>query len=162
MNDRIFAKTVRLIDGQGQQVGIVPREEALETAKQASLDLVEVAPAADPPVCRVMDYGKFKYKQKKKTHQSGPKHHVPQIKEIRLRPKTDTHDVDVKMQRARRFLDRKDKVLVNMLFRGREMAHRELGQELLEKFAADLEDIAKVENPPRMERNKMNMLLAPK
>jgi len=109
-----------------------------------------------------MDYGKFKYKQKKKTHQSGPKHHVAQVKEIRLRPKTDTHDVEVKMQRARRFLERGDKVLVNMLFRGREMAHRELGQAMLEKFAADLEDLAKVENPPRMERNKMNMLLAHK
>lgn len=162
MNERIFAKTVRLIDGQGQQVGIVPKEEALETAKEAGMDLVEVASAAVPPVCRVMDYGKFKYKQKKKIHQPGPKHHVSQIKEIRMRPKTDTHDVEVKMQRARRFLDRKDKVLVNMLFRGREMAHRELGQTLLEKFAAELEDVAKVENPPRMERNKMNMLLAPK
>ena len=153
---------MRLIDAEGEQLGIVPKEEALRTASDASLDLVEVAPQADPPVCRIMDYGKFKYKQKKKTHQSGPKQHVSQVKEIRLRPKTDTHDVDVKMQRARRFLERGDKVFVNMLFRGREMAHRELGQAMLQKFAADLEDLAKVENPPRMERNKMNMLLAHK
>ena len=153
---------MRLVDAEGTQVGIVTRDEALEAARVVSLDLVEVAPAAKPPVCRIMDYGKFKYRQKKKGHQSGTKHHVAQIKEIRLRPKTDTHDVQVKRDRARRFLDRGDKVLVNMLFRGREMAHRELGRDMLEQFAVDLEDIAKVENPPRMERNRMNMLLAPK
>ena len=133
----------------------------MRAAREADSDLVEVAPGASPPVCRIMDYGKFKYKQKKKTHQTGPKHHVAQVKEVRLRPKTDKHDVQVKADRARRFLGRGDKVLVNMLFRGREMAHRDLGKAMLDKFAEDLVDVAKVESPPRMERNKMNMLLAP-
>ncbi len=153
---------MRLIDSEGAQLGVVSIQEALAAAREAGMDLVEVAPAAQPPVCRIMDYGKFKYKQKKKTHQPGAKHHVAQIKEVRLRPKTDTHDVEVKRNRARRFLERGDKVLVNMLFRGREMAHVDIGRERLEQFAADLEDIAKVENPPKMERNKMHMLLAPK
>ena len=143
-------------------MGIVTRDEALQVARDADSDLVEVAPGAEPPVCRVMDYGKFKYRQKKKLHQSGPKHHVAQIKEIRPRPKTDVHDVGVKMARARRFLDRKDKVLVNMLFRGREMAHTDLGQQMMLDFAAELDDIAKVEKPPSRERNKMNMILAPR
>ena len=162
VNERIRVKTVRLVDSEGNQLGVVPIEEALAAARDAELDLVEVAPGADPPVCRVMDYGKFKYKQKKKTHQSGPKHHVAQVKEVRLRPKTDTHDVEVKRNRAIRFLGRGDKVLVNMLFRGREMAHVDIGREILQQFAIDLEDMAKVESPPKMERNKMHMLLAPK
>ena len=151
-----------MVDGEGNQLGVVSIDDALAAARDATLDLVEVAPQADPPVCRIMDFGKFKYKQKKKTHQSGPKHHVAQVKEVRLRPKTDKHDVEVKMNRARRFLERRDKVLVNMLFRGREMAHVDIGKQILDRFAADLEDVAKVETPAKMERNKMHMLLAPK
>ncbi len=138
-------------------------QDAQAAARDANLDLVEVAPGADPPVCRIMDYGKFKYKQKKKTHQTGPKfHRAAQVKEVRLRPKTDKHDVAVKRDRAVRFLSRGDKVLVNMLFRGREMAHVDIGMKILKQFAAELEDLAKVESPPKMERNKMHMLLAPK
>ena len=153
---------MRLIDSEGNQLGVFAIDQALTTAKEAELDLVEVAAQADPPVCRIMDYGKHKYKQKKKTHQSGPKHHVAQIKEVRLRPKTDKHDIEVKMNRARRFLTRGDKVLVNMLFRGREMAHTDLGKDILDRFAEALEDIAKIEDMPKMERNKMHMLVAPK
>jgi translation initiation factor IF-3 len=124
------------------------------------LDLVLVAPAADPPVARIMDYGKFKYELKKKQHQ--PHRHQSQLKELRLRPKTDEHDLEVRLGQARRFLERGDRVLVNMLFRGREVAHRDLGRELLDQFAAKLADVAKVEKPPTMEHARMGMILVQK
>lgn len=130
-------------------------------AQQREIDLVEVAPQARPPVCRLMDYGKYKYKQKKRQH--GGKHkHQPQLKEIRLRPNTGEHDVEIKLKHAREFLEKKDKVSVSMRFRGREMAHTDLGRDLMMHFAEQLQDMAKVESHPRQEGRRMTMLLAPK
>lgn len=149
---------MRLIDEAGAQLGIVSRDEALEKARQAGLDLVEVARQAEPPVCRLMNFGKFKYRQKKKVH----KHHVGQLKELRLRPKIDAHDLQTKVQQARKFLEKKDKVLVNMIFRGRERVHAELSKETLKKFAQELEDIAKIEKEVTPDGKRMGLLLAPK
>jgi translation initiation factor IF-3 len=159
INERIFAKQVRLIGEESEQLGVVSRQEALEKARELGTDLVEVAPQADPPVCRLMSYGKYKYRQKKKTQQ---KRHVSQLKELRLRPKTDVHDLQTKIRQARKFLERKDKVLVNMMFRGRERAHTEIGKEILLKFAQELEDIAKIEKDVRLDGRRMGMILAPK
>lgn len=138
---------------------MVSKEEAIAKAKGVELDLVEVAPDANPPVCRIMNYGKFKYKQKKKTHQ---KQHVVQLKELRIRPKTGEHDIQTKIRQARRFLENKDRVLINMMFKGRERAHAELGDGILKQIAAALEDIAKVEKDRISDERKMGMILAPK
>lgn len=138
---------------------MVSKEEAIAKAKGVELDLVEVAPDANPPVCRIMNYGKFKYKQKKKTHQ---KQHVVQLKELRIRPKTGEHDIQTKIRQARRFLENKDRVLINMMFKGRERAHAELGDGILKQIAAALEDIAKVEKDRISDERKMGMILSPK
>jgi len=157
VNERIRAAQVRLVGEDGTQVGIVSLEEALKQAQAAKLDLVEVAPQADPPVCRIMNYGRYKYEHK---HRQGPKkHHVSKLKELRLRPKTERHDIEVRLRQARRFLERGDRVLVNMIFRGREMAHTDLGRRILEDFAAALEDVSKVEKPPSLENRRMGMIL---
>lgn len=143
-------------------MGILPTNEALEIASQAGLDLVEVAPDARPPVCRIMDYGKFKYEQKKKQTRN-TKTHQQQTKEIRLRPKTGDHDIEFKVKQARQFLGAKDKVKVNVMFRGREMAHVDRGREMIQEIIIALEDIAKVEKPPGMEgRKNMSAVLAPR
>jgi len=141
------------------QVGVISKEEAIAKAKGVESDLVEVAPDASPPVCRIMNYGKFKYKQKKKMHQ---KQHVVQLKELRLRPKTGEHDIQTKIRQARKFLENKDRVLINMLFKGRERAHAELGDEILKQIAAALEDIAKVEKDKISDDRRMGMILSPK
>ena len=159
INERIRSSTVRLIDENGVQVGVISKEEAIAKAKSVESDLVEVAPDASPPVCRIMNYGKFKYKQKKKTHQ---KQHVVQLKELRLRPKTGEHDIQTKIRQARKFLENKDRVLINMLFKGRERAHAELGDEILKQIAAALEDIAKVEKDKISDDRRMGMILSPK
>ena len=159
INERIRSSTVRLIDENGVQVGVISKEEAIAKAKSVESDLVEVAPDASPPVCRIMNYGKFKYKQKKKTHQ---KQHVVQLKELRLRPKTGEHDVQTKIRQARKFLENKDRVLINMMFKGRERAHAELGDEILKQIAAALEDIAKVEKDKISDDRRMGMILSPK
>lgn len=148
-----------MIDENGVQVGVITKEDAIARAKAVALDLVEVAPDAVPPVCRIINYGKFKYKQKKKLHQ---RQHVVQLKELRLRPKTGEHDIQTKIRQARKFLENKDRVIVNMLFKGRERAHSELGENILKQIAAALEDIAKVEKDRVMEDRKMGMILAPK
>ncbi|MBF8277352.1 MAG: infC [Candidatus Brocadiaceae bacterium] len=148
-----------MIDESGVQIGVITKEDAIARAKAVSLDLVEVAPDAVPPVCRIINYGKFKYKQKKKLHQ---RQHVVQLKELRLRPKTGEHDIQTKIRQARKFLENKDRVIVNMLFKGRERAHSELGENILKQIAAALEDIAKVEKDRVMEDRKMGMILAPK
>lgn len=148
-----------MIDENGVQVGVITKEDAIARAKSVSLDLVEVAPDAVPPVCRIINYGKFKYKQKKKLHQ---RQHVVQLKELRLRPKTGEHDIQTKIRQARKFLENKDRVIINMLFKGRERAHSELGENILKQIAAALEDIAKVEKDRVMEDRKMGMILAPK
>jgi translation initiation factor IF-3 len=148
-----------LIDENGAQVGVISKDEALARAKSLELDLVEVAPDASPPVCRIMNYGKFKYKQKKKLHQ---KQHVVQLKELRIRPKTSEHDIQTKIRQARKFLEKKDRVLINMLFKGRERAHSELGDDILKQIATALEDIAKVEKDRIADERRLGMILAPK
>jgi len=131
-------------------------------AREAGIDLVEVAPQAKPPVCRLMDFGKFKYRQRKRTHQAKTQHHRVHTKEIRLHPKTGDHDLDVKARHALKRLALGDKIQVNVFFKGREMAHRELGHEVLSKFAGFLQDAVKVEQEPRIEGRRMTMILAPK
>lgn len=152
---------MRVVSATGEMLGVLPTTEALEVARQADMDLVEVAPNERPPVCRIMDYGKFKYEQKKK-HAKSVKTHQVQIKEIRLRPKTGDHDVQVKVKQARGFLEERDKVKVNVVFRGREMAHVERGKQVILDVIALLEDIAKVEKPPMMEGKSMTAVLTPK
>jgi len=143
-------------------MGIKPLREALAIAREAKLDLVEVAPNAVPPVCRLMDYGKHRYRQKKKAHESRAHHHRVHTKEIRLHPKTGDHDLETKARHARRLLTLGDKVQVNVFFKGREMAHKELGYQVLRKFAALLEDVAKTEREPKMEGRRMVMVLVHK
>ena len=151
-----------MVDAEGNQLGILQVRDALQQAIEAGLDLVEVAPTARPPVCRIMDFGKFKYEIKKKTQQSKKRQHIVQLKEVRLRPKTDDHDVMIKMQRAKAFIEEGCKVQVNMQFRGREIAHSSIGMEILLKFAKDLEDVAKVEREPRLDGKRMVMILTNK
>ncbi|MHC5011201.1 MAG: translation initiation factor IF-3 [Planctomycetota bacterium] len=162
INERITIRQVRLIDAEGTQVGVVPTEQALTMARDAALDLVEVAPNARPPVCRIMDYGKYKYEQSKKAHESKAKQHRSKLKTVRLRPKTDPHMIDIRVEKAREFLERGDKVQVMILFRGREMAHQELGYNHCMEVARRLEDIARLEQEPRMEGRRMSMLLSKK
>ncbi len=161
-NDEISAREVRLIGADGEQLGVVPLEEAQRHAEQAGMDLVEVAPNAEPPVCRVMDYGKYLFEQKKKAHDARKKQKQMEVKEMKFRPHTDEGDYQVKLRNLRRFLERGDKTKVTLRFRGREMAHRELGQELLQRIERDLSDLADVEQFPRLEGRQMVMLLTPK
>jgi translation initiation factor IF-3 len=162
INDAITNATVLLIDDEGEKRGVMKLEDALDLATQAGLDLVEVSPNAEPPVCKVMDYGKYKYQLQKKANEARKKQKVIEVKEIKLRPGIDTHDYDVKMRAMRRFFDEGDKVKVTMRFRGREMAHTELGFDLLQKVKADTEAVAKVEFEPKMEGRQMIMILAPR
>ena len=151
---------MRLIGVQGEQLGVVPTAQALELAREAQLDLVEVAPNERPPVCKIMDFGKFRYQQSRK--QGKAKQHQQKIKEIRVRPKTGEHDVDVKVNQARKFLEHKDKVLLNVLFRGRELQHIEEGQRIINGMLEKLADISKIERAPSMEGRRMTAMLAPK
>jgi translation initiation factor IF-3 len=162
VNEAIRAKEVRLIADDGTQLGIVPIAEALARATDAGLDLVEVAPTAVPPVCRIMDYGKYKYEQKKKAHDSRKHHHTVHTKEIRLRPRTDIHDVLVKAHHAREFFLKGDKVLVTMFFKGREAAHIEIGRAHLSQFVKAVEDVARVEKDVTLEHDRLTILFVPK
>lgn len=162
VNARIRSPEVRVIGADGSQVGILPIREALRLAEEQALDLVEVAPLAKPPVCKIIDYGKYKYEQKKKATDARKNQVVVQVKEVKMRPKTDTHDFDFKANHARRFLEEGDKVKASIVFRGREMAHQEIGLEHLNKLAERLADIGVIEQPPRMEGRAMGMLIAPK
>ncbi len=155
----IRIREVRLIDENGAQVGVVETGEARRRAYDAGLDLVEVSPDARPPVCKIMDYGKFKYALKKKEHESKRKQHQVQIKEIRLRPKIAEHDVSYKAKQARDFLLDGDKVQVTMLFRGREMSHMDVARVVLDAFVKKLSDVSKVERPPKMEGRRLGLLL---
>lgn len=160
MIDRPGPGQVRLIDEEGNQVGIVGVPEALDLARDRDLDLVEMNPNSDPPLCKIMDFGKFKYEQSKNSKQTQK---VLKVKEVKLRPKTEKHDFDVKLRRARGFLEEGHKVLVTMVYRGREQRHPELGREVLLRFFADLEDMAKMEREPLQEaRNRMAMVLSKK
>ncbi len=143
-------------------IGVVSLDEALRTASDVGLDLVEISPQAEPPVCKILDFGKFKYEEQKKKNEARKKQRIIEIKEVKLRPGIDDHDYDVKMRSMVRFLDEGDKVKVTMRFRGREMAHQELGMEVLMRVKADLEEKSKVEQMPRMEGRQMIMVLAPK
>jgi len=158
----IRASEIRLIGADGEQVGIMPLAEALSRAVEAHLDLVEVAPQANPPVCRIMDYGKFKYLQSKKTQEARKKQTVIQVKEVKFRPKIEDHDVAFKVKNIRRFLAQKDKVKVSLIFRGREIAHPQIGIDLLKRVAAELEDIGTVEQAPKIEGRNLTMIIAPK
>ena len=162
VNEEINLPRVRLVDQKGNMVGVVTRNEALTMAIDAGLDLVEVSPNADPPVCKILDYGKFKYEEQKKKNEARKKQKVIEVKEIKLRPGIDDHDYQVKMRSMLKFFEEGDKVKVTMRFRGREMAHQELGMEVLMRVRGDLEEIAKVEQVPRLEGRQMTMVLSPK
>ena len=162
INDQIRSREVRLIDETGQNVGVVSRFDALERATAAGLDLVEISPDAQPPVVKILDYGKFKYQEQKKAAEARKKQKIVEIKEIKMRPNIDDHDYDVKMRAIRRFFEEGDKVKVTLRFRGREMAHTELGMDLLRRVKADLTEISKVESEPKFEGRQMIMVLAPK
>jgi translation initiation factor IF-3 len=162
VNEEITLPKVRLVDQRGNMVGVVSRNEALTMALEAGLDLVEVSPNADPPVCKILDYGKFKYEDQKKKNEAKKKQKIIEVKEIKLRPGIDDHDYQVKMRSMIKFFEEGDKVKVTMRFRGREMAHQELGMEVLNRVRDDLEEIAKVEQIPRMEGRQMTMVLSPR
>ena len=162
INDQIRSREVRLIDETGQNVGVVSRFDAMERATAAGLDLVEISPDAEPPVAKILDYGKFKYQEQKKAAEARKKQKIVEIKEIKMRPNIDDHDYDVKMRAIRRFFEEGDKVKVTLRFRGREMAHTELGMDLLRRVKADLIEISKVEAEPKFEGRQMIMVLAPK
>ncbi|NSW86317.1 MAG: translation initiation factor IF-3 [Syntrophobacteraceae bacterium] len=162
VNERIRSSEVRVIGQDGQQLGVLSLKKALELAAQEELDLVEVAPNADPPVCKIMDYGKFKYQQSKRTQEAKKKQTVIQVKEVKIRPKTDEHDLQVKIRHVRRFLAQKDKAKVTILFRGREIAYTDQGTKVLERVKEELQDEAVVEQPPKMEGRNMVMILAPR
>lgn len=162
LNEQIRISPIRVIGLDGTMLGVIPTIDALRTAREAGVDLVEVSPNERPPVCRIMDFGKFKYESKKKQAAKQAKAHQTQLKEIRLRPKTGDHDIEFKVKQARAFLEHKDKVKVNVVFRGREHAHHERGKEILEKVAQLLEDIAKIEKAASLDGKAMSMVVAPK
>jgi translation initiation factor IF-3 len=160
MNEQIRISPIRLIGAQGEQLGLVPTAQALEMAREAGLDLVEVAPTERPPVCKIMDYGKFRYQQSKK--QAKAKQHHQKHKEIRVSPRTGEHDVETKLNQARKFLEHHDKVILKVRFRGREMQHIDEGRRIIASMVEKLADLSKVEQAPRMEGKQMTALLAPK
>ncbi len=162
INERIRIREVRLIDAEGKQVGVVPTEQALQMSIEAGLDLVEVAPNMRPPVCKIMDFGKYKYEQNKKAHESHVKQHKTKLKTVRMRPKTDPHMIEIRVAQAREFLERGDKVQIMVLFRGREMAHQDISVQQCFEVAKRLDDICKVEQAPRTEGRRMIMLLTRK
>jgi len=161
VNEQIRITPIRLIGVTGEQLGVVPTAQALEMAREVQLDLVEVAAFEKPPVCKIMDFGKFKFQQKQKQKEK-TKSHQQKLKEIRLRPKTDMHDIDTKINQARKFLEHKDKVLVFVLFKGRELQHIEEGKRIIDSVVAKLVDLAKIEKAPSMEGKRMSAMLAPK
>ena len=162
INEEIGVMRVRLVDQRGQMVGVVGRSEALVMAANAGLDLVEIAPNADPPVCKILDFGKYKYEVQKKKNEARKKQKIIEVKEIKLRPGIDDHDYEVKRRSMVKFIEEGDKVKVTMRFRGRELAHQELGMDVLIRVRDDLDEIAKVEQMPRMEGRQMTMVVSPK
>ncbi|NJD91078.1 MAG: translation initiation factor IF-3 [Geobacter sp.] len=162
INQAIRSREVRVIGAEGEQIGVITTSEALSMAEALQLDLVEVSPTAVPPVCRIMDYGKFKYQQSKKLQEAKKKQVQVQLKEVKLRPKTDEHDMLFKIKHVRRFLEEGNKAKITLVFRGREITHMEYGQKALDRFATDLEDVAVIEVRPKMEGRSMFMIVAPK
>ena len=161
VNGRIRASEIRLIGAEGENVGVVPPARAMALAEEAGLDLVEISPNAAPPVCKIMDFGKFKYDQQKREAEAKKKQKTIEVKEVKFRPNTDVHDYDVKMRNVFRFLEAGDKVKVTLRFRGREMAHQNLGRDLLNRVAEDTKTIGKVENMPKVEGRQMTMMIGP-
>ena len=163
INGGIRADKVRLVDAENNQVGIVERLFALEKSREANLDLVEVSPTSDPPVCRIMDYGKWVYEQKRKIREARKKtHHTGSLKEVRLRPERDTHDIEVKVKHAREFIEKGHKVQFTLIFRGRQMLHQDKGKEVLNGIIETLSDVAKVDRSGEMMGKRMTMVIAPK
>jgi translation initiation factor IF-3 len=161
VNEKIRAPEIRLIGAGGENVGVVHPAKAMQLASEAGLDLVEISPNANPPVCKIMDFGKFKYEQQKRESEARKKQKIIEVKEVKFRPNTDTHDYEVKMRNVFKFLENGDKVKVTLRFRGREMAHQNLGRELLERVADDVKEIGKIENMPKMEGRQMVMMIGP-
>jgi len=162
MNHRIRVPEVRVLDPEGNQLGVMETRQALRLAQEQGMDLVEISPTAQPPVCRILDYGKFKYDQAKKQKDAKKKAHTVDIKGIRMRYGTEAHDLDYRVKDARRFLEEGDKVQVTLIFRGREMSHPEIAKAQMEKLSAAVADVAVVERAPSIEGRRMTMLLAPK
>ena len=162
VNEEINSPKVRLVDERGEMIGVVSRNDALVRASEAGLDLVEVAANADPPVCKILDFGKFKYEEQKRKNEARKKQKTIEVKEIKLRPGIDDHDYDVKMRSMLKFIDEGDKVKITMRFRGRELAHQELGMNVLMRVKDDLDAVAKIESYPRMEGRQMTMVMSPK
>jgi len=162
VNEQIRVREVRLIGENGENVGVVPTEDAIRRAFDVGLDLVEISPTAAPPVCKILDYGKYKYEAQKRANEARKKQKVIEVKEIKMRPNIDEHDYDVKMRAINKFIGEGDKVKVTLRFRGREMVHQDLGVKLLTRVRGDLDEIAKVEQFPRLEGRQMIMVMAPK
>ncbi|OFZ17935.1 MAG: translation initiation factor IF-3 [Bdellovibrionales bacterium GWB1_55_8] len=161
MNERIRVPQVRLIDENGGQVGVVPTQQALQMAREKGLDLMEVSPNAQPPVCKICDYGKFKYEKKKKEHQARKKQTVIKVKEVQLRPQTDVHDLEYKFRNIRQFLEDGDKAKITIMFRGREITYVDQGFKIMRDLAERVKDIGSIEAPPKLEGKKLIMVLAP-
>ncbi len=162
VNREIRAPEVRVIDAEGKQAGILPVREALRLAEEQGLDLVEVAPGATPPVCRIMNYGKYKYQQNKRTQEAKKHQTIIQVKEVKIRPRTEEHDFQFKLRHVKRFLSEGDKVKISLLFRGREIAHPEFGREMLNRLLEEVKDQVVMEQAPRLEGRNMVMILSPK
>lgn len=162
VNNEITARLVRLVDADGEMQGVYKVDDALREAARVGLDLVEVSPNAEPPVCKILDYGRYKYEAQKKKNEARKKQKVIEVKEIKLRPAIDQHDYDVKMRAVRKFLEEGDKVKVTLRFRGREMAHQDLGAKVLQRVREELGEEVKIEQPPRMEGRQMVMVMSPR
>ena len=162
VNELITSAQVRLVDENGEQVGVVTTADALRRAQDVGLDLLEVSPNADPPVCKILDYGRFRYEAQKKKNEARKKQKTIDVKEIKMRPNIDTHDYEVKMRSIHRFIGDGDKVKVTMRFRGREMVHQEIGKQVLDRVREEMEPTAKVEQFPKLEGRQMTMVMAPR
>ena len=162
VNNEIMARLVRLVDAEGNMAGVFKVDDALREASRVGLDLVEVSPNAEPPVCKILDYGRFKYEAQKKKNEARKKQKVIEVKEIKLRPAIDQHDYEVKMKAVRKFLEEGDKVKVTLRFRGREMAHQDLGMKVLDRVREEFAEEVKIEQSPRLEGRQMVMVMAPR
>lgn len=162
INNRIYAPQVRVVGPEGEQIGILPPKEALTLAREKGLDLVEISPGASPPVCKIVDYGKYRYEQQKKAKENKKKQKLVTVKEVRIRPKISEHDYDFKANHCREFIKRGEKVRIRMMFRGRENIYKNRGKELLLKLAEELSDKAEIESPPKAQEKQMIMVLVPK
>jgi translation initiation factor IF-3 len=162
VNEMISAKSVRVISDDGSQLGVLPTHEAISIANEKGLDLVEVAPTADPPVCRIMDYGKYKYKTSKKVQETRKKGKAAQLKEIKVRPNTDEHDLETKIRNAKKFLIKKDRVKITLMFKGRELTYKEAAIALLKRIAEEVKEEGSIDQDPKLEGRNMTMLIVPR